>query len=604
MTTLNKLNLFAATHALKWGLFFITILGTFFLYRWGVSVNTVQVSTLSSTLSGNNSGQNAFPLAIAAGEQRTTLALRVSVYASDFRHIEFKANRCVERIEIEGEAHFVHNGTPCKFGRWKSLRKIKAASHNSFPLVAVIHGGKDPGLFSIRVSKTDPLSVGIHLALLMLVASIAWQLMKLLFWAKVIHSPFRFDLGVSITVVASIVGTFLYFESTGFQDRTHDLDGHLDYLRFVLKNFSVPNAQSCWECSQAPLYYFLMAPIVKLTNIFSNEGENEWRVLSFCSFLFISSAVIVKARIAMLLFPPSRSLERALVILLSSLTPAVVFHSSTINNDSLQHLVLTIFILVLIKWWRNSTTSGWFWVVGLGCISILTKANGYCFFALAFALLVLDGLMKKTLPRTFAHAAAGAFIFVISIGWYLYQRLLPTADYSIFGPTHFLKATQSISFSWRDLLVFNPVNVFTYPFLPWDNNVLRSHFWEVLFRTVFFDEWKLSHIHPFVVKGLLFLGIISLLFVALGILKDKKENRWSNLPVLLILACCFGSIFLYAYTHPLVTTINIRYASVALLPLSYYAVCGISLSRPWFRISGISILLSYVTLCIAFILCV
>ncbi|HEX3044753.1 MAG TPA: hypothetical protein VHY08_08350 [Bacillota bacterium] len=69
-----------------------------------------------------------------------------------------------------------------------------------------------------------------------------------------------------------ILGGFLirvlYFLITPYNVREYDVDGHIQYIQYILNHWSIPSRNYGWETFQPPLYYFAAAFVYKTFVIF------------------------------------------------------------------------------------------------------------------------------------------------------------------------------------------------------------------------------------------------------------------------------------------------------------------------------------------------
>jgi tetratricopeptide (TPR) repeat protein len=118
-----------------------------------------------------------------------------------------------------------------------------------------------------------------------------------------------------------------------------DRDGHLEYIDYILRNWTLPLADEGWQMYQPPLFYVLCAIAVKP---FAASTSPDGVILA----LRIASAVIGMMQITViflclrLLFPNQRA-KQIIGNLFAALIPASLYLSHHITNEGLASLFVT-----------------------------------------------------------------------------------------------------------------------------------------------------------------------------------------------------------------------------------------------------------------------
>lgn len=70
---------------------------------------------------------------------------------------------------------------------------------------------------------------------------------------------FHISLLFAVILVAGILFRFVYVQETTYDQRGHDIGGHLAYVRIIAEQHHIPSAGECWTCYHPPLYYEISA---------------------------------------------------------------------------------------------------------------------------------------------------------------------------------------------------------------------------------------------------------------------------------------------------------------------------------------------------------
>lgn len=191
-----------------------------------------------------------------------------------------------------------------------------------------------------------------------------------------------------------------YILNTNCETRQHDTrsliwenGGHLGYIEYILENWRVPdvNPSEYWCFSNPPLFYFISAIFVKFQNLIGRIEYKAIENLQFLSMFYILVSIIYIEKILEVL-----KIEKMknYMIFFVGLSPAIVYLTGSLNNDSLALMLSIMSIFYTINWYQNTKL---FSLIKLSfCISLamMTKINSGII-AIPIAIIFLIKLIKE-----------------------------------------------------------------------------------------------------------------------------------------------------------------------------------------------------------------
>jgi 4-amino-4-deoxy-L-arabinose transferase-like glycosyltransferase len=369
-----------------------------------------------------------------------------------------------------------------------------------------------------------------------------------------------------ILLLAAVLGAWLrwiYVDGTPVDLRAHDVQGHLDYLSFLLEYGHMPSHSQGFQGYQPPLYYVLAV---------LSTGQEAGEVLDTAALqqlsMWISWITLgLGLWIGRMLFGGT---ELALFCAALATFPGLIYSASRVSNDGLVQLLMFAALWLLIRWRQTAQDRWWLGCAAVIGLSVLTKSSGLLLLPVAAALLWLGPSGR----RLKLGATAGGIIAAIS-GWLIAVRLWVDQTPSIVPNTSALPPELHLDTSLLDLVGFNPVRLLQHPFgnrLEWLQQ--EQGLWEYYFRSAFFGEFfvppSLTH------EGwlILLLGLLLLPVLGLGIYRSlySEPDRLAHLWVpLLVLLNIHG---LYRVLAPFTPSQDFRYTSLVLLPAVALALHG------------------------------
>src|ERR1043166_4138189 len=155
----------------------------------------------------------------------------------------------------------------------------------------------------------------------------------------------------------------------------YDIDGHIDYIRYIQERHALPRANEGWEMYQPPLYYLLSATLLDLLglSITQSSGIVALRVMGMS--IGIAQFVLVWASLR-LLFPGDRSQQRW-GLALAAVLPPLLYLCQYVTNETLAAALASACIYLTLRILKQERAS-WKLYFALGvCLgaALLTKST-------------------------------------------------------------------------------------------------------------------------------------------------------------------------------------------------------------------------------------
>ena len=191
-----------------------------------------------------------------------------------------------------------------------------------------------------------------------------------------------------------------YILNTNCGERQHDTrsliwenGGHLGYIQYILENWKLPNVNPTgyWCFSNPPLFYFISAIFIRFQNLIGRFDYKAIENLQFLSMFYILTFIIYLNKIL-----ESLKIEKLknYIIVLVGVSPAIVYLTGSLNNDSLALMLSIMSIFYTIDWYKNTK---FFSLIKLAlsiALAIMTKINSGII-AIPIAIIFLIKLIKE-----------------------------------------------------------------------------------------------------------------------------------------------------------------------------------------------------------------
>lgn len=383
----------------------------------------------------------------------------------------------------------------------------------------------------------------------------------------------KFKKSVITIVIVSFLLRVFYLGYTSFIVRQHDVDGHIDYIQYILRTWSLPDPGQCWECWQPPLYYVLTAIFhVPLTFLGLGNFMVGLQILSlvlYMVFLLFGLLILREViRTGRLFF---------LASFLLVFWPSGIIHSARISNDVLYYCLSAAALYFLFRWQRNNSRTSFLLSAFFALLNILVKTAGLAVAATIMSVYILEKVEEKKLNRhTLIKCMTLCLFFGIGVMVNVWNTVVTKTQADLFVGN--LSAHNSFLFVKNELanfLWFDTKTFLTYPFTSaWDDSFGRQYFWNFFLKTSLFGEFaypKSIHAHvAYIISALLLMLLIFALYRYFSsTLREVREQKTLFIfPVFVILQA-----MAFRYMYSVAGAADFRYSLPLIIPFIYF-LCG------------------------------
>ncbi len=389
---------------------------------------------------------------------------------------------------------------------------------------------------------------------------------------------------VCIVFCIAVALRLSYLFITPYEERGHDVFGHVDYINYLLDHHALPDRHDGWQFYQPPLYYVAGALIVAATEAVGFSREAGFTMVQLLSFLVSVGVFGVCIGCAYHLFSHKKELiDRLLFLSFLAAVPSFVYFAARLNNDVFAQATAFISVLLLLRWWKKPDLRLWILLSITISVGLLSKMNMVLFLPIAGIVAIAQPVMRWS-QKGLMLVILGITTVIIA-GWYNIPPFFEEekARSAIIGNAEHM--TGPIPNTPDRLLVFNPAEVLRHPFNQIDGEGARRHYlWEYLFRSMFFGEFTYHPAATPVALIVLFTGLIALVAAAWSFILDLlKGIRSPTFPLVITTIVLMAGALAVRIAMPFSSSQDFRYSSALLIPYAYYALRGASEHSTIFR---------------------
>ena len=386
-------------------------------------------------------------------------------------------------------------------------------------------------------------------------------------------------------LAAVLLATLLHLSyalETNYEERTYDVKGHVEYVKYLVQTGETPEAGECWACYHPPVYYEVASLAWRLGAWLGVQPERAVQWLSFLVSFFVL-ALGVQAL---------RSVLHGKALFVASLLwlfwPVNTLASARIGNDILFYLghVLCFFGALRYlagrdcKFLALSALGSWlaYWTKSTGFVTIAV-------FWLAFAL--------GYFPRESLKPRAGEVApFVVAVLLLLSVALqLGLSETDLVGNAGRLNSKLKVDSAAQNFLFFDFKDFLTTTApSSWEDKGGRQFLLNYMAKTSLFGEFKVAD------TWLARTAATLLCFSFLGLVIFALVGFWKKvLSKIDLFVLGNGGLFLAAMVYfrvkyPYSCSSDFRYVVPALLsfvPFAGCGICGQAFSAKWRVLGGI-----------------
>jgi len=485
---------------------------------------------------------------------------------------------CLERLSVNGKKvslDSVRNRCDYTNGFFLDSKKLPAAVNGKLSMDFALKDNGGPGGLSVEVYQNGFL----------------WRLFQVFFaldffaLAFLMLRRYRVPVPFVMLILIATLCHIIYTETTSYTTRTHDVDGHVGYIEYIADNHRIPENDACWSCYHPPVYYTMMAPAWAIAK---SVGFPPARAVQWTNFLltFILLAMGIGV-LRLVMTGPALGIASVLW----AFFPSLFLITPRIGNDQLFFLAHVICLCASLSYIVKQKAIAL--VIGaIACwAAFWTKSTGLVSICIWIAGFVLGYFPReRLLPK--AGEWAG-LLMMFGLGISILVKML-VGD-SLVGNAGGLNQRLAVGYSAVNFLYFDiPEYLSTVYTDAWRDEGGRQYFWNYLFKTALFGEFKIRTdafgVWTAMILNYSFFGLLIYGFV--GFWKKKFDRR-----VWLLLVN--GGLFLLALAtlrmkYPYSCSNDFRYILPILLSFVPFVGWGIFKENASFKWEVTGVVLTFI----------
>lgn len=369
-----------------------------------------------------------------------------------------------------------------------------------------------------------------------------------------------------ILILLSLIPKIYFFQTQSYlMQGLYDISGHIDYVKYISSNFSLPPWYQCWECFQQPIYYITASIIYKYLELIGLISEtNLITFLQIFAFFLFYIFLLISIAIFRLVLPPKQSLIASSLILF---WPSGAIHAARIGNDLLLYVFLASSLYFLIRWWIKSNIKSLITSVVFLLLGMLTKTN-----ALVMLPVIICGYLikKPSLKRVVI------FLTLLSLSVGLTMIANQRNNLSRFKQDNWLIGNWGgmpkhlyVGNSWENFIFFDINSYLQYPNInPGTDAGGRQYFWIYLIKTSLYGEFTIENILQQNLAQILSLAILILIiYMIIGLISLDSDKLKFYSPFLLTLFSLISAVMINRIYFSAAGSNDFRYIYPALIPI-------------------------------------
>lgn len=381
---------------------------------------------------------------------------------------------------------------------------------------------------------------------------------------------------------AGIVIRLWYAYDMGFIQFQHDYHGHVEYIKFIAKEFFVPLPHKAWEFPQQPVYYLFNGAVYAVLEQSGIGATNTLMAISWLTTLLSCVGLIYAYRLVRLL--SENTFVQSCTMIFIGFMPSLVYMSSRINNDPWLAALSIITLYYLIASYQVQWQRYFYRALIFSTLMFLTKISSLVVVALMFSLLIASYLKQpeKTLNAFKLAVLIGAVVLLYT----LYRAYYPAAaglalvNSGIWPGQDLRPITLSYFFSFN---LPSLVSQAQSHIGASDNLAITRSFFTYQYATMIFGEFDYSYWRNqsnwlfFNMQFLIVLAlVVPLGWIGYCCLKQKTLLDWLFIAAV---GLSFLLLLRFIFSFPSVSNTDFRYHAAIIFILAYFFAQGLNSIR-------------------------
>ena len=381
----------------------------------------------------------------------------------------------------------------------------------------------------------------------------------------------RLQLGKTLIVLLflGILFRCAFFMAIPYKKFSMDVEGHIEYVQYILEHHAVPANDACWSCYHPPVYYLAAAPSYALSEFLGLLG-----MTGLQSFSLLLSVLTTFFGLLFL----KKNLDGRTLILSSALWifwPLMIMVTPRIGNDPMFYLMHVLCMWAGINYVKDGRGKYLVASVVASALALWTKSTGIVSVGMTFMFAVGGFCANKRWRKPSKSEIVSWVLFVILVIAFVIQRLQGNKLVGNADALNHLMKVQNEAFNY---LYFDLRNFLEYPFTSgWDSAMGRDFFWNFLLKSSMFGEWSMLP----TATGRFWATLMSVFLLGLIVyaIRGFWKTRLGFVHWILILqgVAFIASLMALRIKYPFACSNDFRYILPILLSFAPFVAMGVTL---------------------------
>lgn len=385
-----------------------------------------------------------------------------------------------------------------------------------------------------------------------------------------------------ILILLAIALRIFNLSYTDYNLRTHDVEGHIDYINYISLNQSLPNADQCWQCYQPPIYYIVGALASRISQFINLNPYFGLQIFSLLlSFLFL----VFSIKTAKEVLSDNRLLMVAISLI--SFLPSGIIHSIRIGNDSLYYAFYAIGFYYIIRWYQRENNKDFYLASIFSVLSVLTKSSGLILVSIFIFSLLYKFIKADERKIIFKNILIFAIILIMGFALAFYKPIINlrsnrSGDLFV-GNIKSLNGALMVKNGLKNYLWFDRHTYFSDPFsYTWEDKGGRQYYWNFLLKTSQFGEFEFNafkHV-PILAKCINIISLLTIFFFLISLLllflkENLKNIKNCNFVLIISIILSLVASIMMRIRLPYSSTGDFRYIFPIIVPFAILYAKGL-----------------------------
>ena len=401
------------------------------------------------------------------------------------------------------------------------------------------------------------------------------------------NSAIKLPLFIFIIFFLGIAIRIMYFQKFGIMNFQHDWQGHVEFIKYIATNWTLPLPSKGLEYPQQPLYYLITALIYTVSTKF---GFSDMQALYHIGYFSVFCSIVFLYYGYKFLFLVTQNIWATSVgLLFLSFTPSIVYLSARINNDALVMALSALCLYYIVKSYKSNFKIDFYKALGSVSLLFITKISAAPMELLLFALLILVYLRTDKQTESFLLLSIQKKLYLFGlVGFFLLGFTLLRVYLPIENTFHMVNSSANFpgqiikSLDWSYFGTFNIDSLihkgYSYVF---GADSIRYSFATYQYGTMFFGEFGYNSFIKSheglkeIMQGILLFGLVYVLGLISYIARlPHMSVLYKLLFTTLILNLLL--IFKFMFSYPVICNTDFRYFVTSFLLFAFIFAQGLS----------------------------